>query len=305
MDSISELALFQAIVESGGISRAAVALRSSPAAVSRRLRQLETRLGVCLANRSTRRFNLTDEGLLLYERAVAILESVRDVESEVSSRGTVARGLLRVSAPSDLGRRRLSTLLAQFARLHPGLEITLFLSDAGVENMLDGCDVVLRFGLPGDEGMVARKVASSEMLLVAAPSYLDRHGAPATPEALSAHNCLRLFRRNRVRGTWRFMQEEGLSDVEVTGALASADGAMLREWALAGEGISCEAAWDVEEDVASGRLVRLLPSHPMQRIDLYVVFAPGNPVPPRIRLLVDFLIHEFGDELQRLKGARS
>ncbi|MFK0377817.1 LysR family transcriptional regulator [Pandoraea sp. NPDC090278] len=304
MDSISELALFQAIVDNGGISRAAVALRSSPAAVSRRLRQLETRLGVCLANRSTRRFSLTDEGLLLYERAVAILESVRDVESEVSSRGTVARGLLRVSAPSDLGRRRLSTLLAQFARLHPGLEITLFLSDAGVENMLDGCDVVLRFGLPGDEGMVARKVASSEMLLVAAPSYLDRQGVPATPDALSAHNCLRLFRRNRVPRVWRFMQDGGLSDVEVTGTLASADGAMLREWALAGEGISCEAAWDVEEDVASGRLVRLLPSHPMQSIDLYVVFAPGNPVPPRIRLLVDFLIHEFGDALQRLKGAR-
>lgn len=306
MDSISELALFQAIVDNGGISRAAVALRSSPAAVSRRLRQLETRLGVCLANRSTRRFNLTDEGLLLYERAVAILESVRDVESEVSSRGTVARGLLRVSAPSDLGRRRLSTLLAQFARLHPGLEITLFLSDAGVENMLDGCDVVLRFGLPGDEGMVARKVASSDMLLVAAPSYLERYGNPATPEALSAHNCLRLFRRHRVQGTWRFMHEGepkgGSSDVEVTGTLASADGAMLREWALAGEGISCEAAWDVEEDIASGRLVRLLPSYPMQRIDLYVVFAPGNPVPPRIRLLVDFLMHEFGDALQRLEG---
>ncbi|WP_245725391.1 substrate binding domain-containing protein [Pandoraea oxalativorans] len=180
---------------------------------------------------------------------------------------------------------------------------TLFLSDAGVENMLDGCDVVLRFGLPGDEGMVARKVASSDMLLVASPSYLDRYGNPATPEALSTHNCLRLFRRHRVQGTWRFMHDGGLSDVEVTGTLASADGAMLREWALAGEGISCEAAWDVDEDVASGRLVRLLPSHPMPRIDLYVVFAPGNPVPPRIRLLVDSLIHEFGDELQRLESA--
>ncbi|ODP31563.1 LysR family transcriptional regulator [Pandoraea sp. ISTKB] len=294
MDSISELELFQAIVDSGGISHAAVALHSSPAAVSRRLRQLETRLGVCLANRSTRRFNLTDEGKLLYERAAAILESVRDVESEVSSRGTVARGLLRVGAPSDLGRRQLSTLLAQFARLHPGLEITLFLSDAGIENMLDGCDVALRFGLPRDEGMVARKVATSEMLLVAAPPYLAQHGSPATPEDLRAHNCLRLFRRHRVPGPWRFLRQGGFVDVSVSGTLASADGAMLREWALAGQGISCEAAWDVSEDLAAGRLVRLLPSYPMPRIDLYVVFAPGNPVPPRIRLLVDFLIHEFG-----------
>lgn len=194
-----------------------MALHSSPAAVSRRLRQLETRLGVSLANRSTRRFDLTDEGRLLYERAAAILESVRDVESEVSSRGTVARGLLRVGAPSDLGRRQLSALLAQFARLHPGLEIILLLSDAGIENMLDGCDVVLRFGLPSDEGMVARKVATSEMLIVAAPSYLERHGTPATPEDLSAHNCLRLFRRHRVPGPWRFMQQSGWQDVHVRG----------------------------------------------------------------------------------------
>ncbi|EGP43088.1 LysR family transcriptional regulator [Achromobacter insuavis] len=300
LDSISELELFQAIVERGGISHAAVALHSSPAAVSRRLRQLETRLGVSLANRSTRRFDLTDEGRLLYERAAAILESVRDVESEVSSRGTVARGLLRVGAPSDLGRRQLSTLLAQFARLHPGLEITLLLSDAGIENMLDGCDVVLRFGLPSDEGMVARKVATSEMLIVAAPSYLERHGHPATPEDLSTHNCLRLFRRHRVPGPWRFMQQSGWLDVHVKGTLASADGAVLREWALAGEGVSCEAAWDVAEDLAAGRLVRLLPSHPMQGIELYVVFAPGNPVPPRIRLLVDFLTREFGQDLRQI-----
>ena len=215
-------------------------------------------------------------------------------------RNRVQSGLLRVGAPSDLGRRQLSTLLAQFARLHPGLEITLLLSDAGIENMLDGCDVVLRFGLPSDEGMVARKVATSEMLIVAAPSYLERHGHPATPEDLSVHNCLRLFRRHRVPGPWRFMQQSGWLDVHVKGTLASADGAVLREWALAGEGISCEAAWDVAEDLAAGRLVRLLPSHPMQGIELYVVFAPGNPVPPRIRLLVDFLTREFGHDLRQI-----
>src|SRR6202453_659459 len=129
LDAISDFALFRAIVEAGGILAGALALQSSPAAVSRRLTALETKLGVRLAERSSRRFRLTDEGLLLYERSRTILESVRDAEAEVASRGGVARGLLRGRAANDLRRRHVAPLLAAFAAEHPGLGAHLVTSD--------------------------------------------------------------------------------------------------------------------------------------------------------------------------------
>src|ERR1700730_11300367 len=119
---------------------------------------------------------LTDEGLLLYERSRSILEQIRDAEAEVASRGGVARGLLKVGAPSDFGRRHVGRILALFTAQHPGLEAHLVLSDAGLENQADACDVVLRFGLPNDPGMVARKMAMTTRILCAAPSYFTRRG---------------------------------------------------------------------------------------------------------------------------------
>ena len=149
MDAPADFALFRVIVEAGGISAAALALQSSPAAVSRRLTALEARLGVRLAERSSRRFRLTDEGLLLYERSRSILNQIRDAEAEVASRGGAARGLLRVGAPTDFGRRHIAPLLARFTSQHPGLEAHFTLSDAGLEVEADACDLVLRFG-PAD-----------------------------------------------------------------------------------------------------------------------------------------------------------
>jgi DNA-binding transcriptional LysR family regulator len=188
LDAISDFALFRAIVDAGGISAAALVLQSSPAAVSRRLTALEAKLGVRLADRSSRRFRLTDEGLLLYERSRSILEQIRDAEAEVASRGGAARGLLKVGAPSDFGRRHLGPILALFTAQHSGLETHLVLSDAGLENQADGLDLVLRFGLPNDPGMIARKIAMTSRVLCAAPSYLTSHGTPNSPDDLLRHN---------------------------------------------------------------------------------------------------------------------
>src|SRR5580693_3853797 len=131
MGSVGDLELFVAIVDAGGISAGALALGSSPPAVSRRLAALEARLGVRLAQRSARRFRLTDEGILYHARGRAILGELRDAEAEVTARGSAARGLLRIGAPMELGRRRIAPLLADFTALHPGLDAHLVLSDAG------------------------------------------------------------------------------------------------------------------------------------------------------------------------------
>jgi LysR family transcriptional regulator, transcriptional activator for dmlA len=293
LDAISDFALFRAIVDAGGISAAALVLQSSPAAVSRRLTALEAKLGVRLADRSSRRFRLTDEGLLLYERSRSILEQIRDVEAEVASRGGAARGLLRVGAPSDFGRRHVAPILAAFTSEHVGLEAHLVLSDAGLENQADGCDLVLRFGLPNDPAMIARKIAVTTRILCAAPSYLARHGTPQSPDDLLQHNCLRLARRHHLDDLWHFRRDAGEFEIRVKGKLSSGDGAVLHEWALSGEGISWEALWDVSTDLASGRLVHLMPEYQSWPMELYAIFAPGKPVPPRIRVFVDHVARAF------------
>ena len=293
MDAISDFALFRAIVDAGGISAAAVVLQSSPAAVSRRLSALESKLGVRLADRSSRRFRLTDEGLLLYERSGSILDQIRDAEAEVASRGGAARGLLKVGAPSHFGRRHLGPILALFTAQHPGVEAHLVLSDAGLENQADNCDVVLRFGLPNDLGMVARKIATTRRILCAASSYLIHHGTPQSPDDLIQHNCLRLARRHHLDDLWRFRRDDSEFEVRVRGSLSSGDGAVLHAWALSGQGISWEALWDVSEDLASGRLVHVLREYESSPMELYAIFAPGKPVPPRIRLFVDYIASAF------------
>ena len=289
VDSIGDIELFRAVVEAGGISSGALAVGSSPPAVSRRLSALEARLGVRLAQRSARRFRLTDEGAQFYERCRSILADLRDAEVEVSARGATARGLLKVGALMELGRRRIAPLLAEFAARHPALEAHLVLSDAGLEVGQDGLDVALRIDRPDDPAVITRKIVSSRRVVCAAPSYLARRGMPEKPADLASHECLRLARRHRLHDRWLFRTENGLEEVKVHGHLSSGAGDVLHGWALGGRGLSLEALWDVAEDLQAGRLVECLADYRGDRIELFATFLPGRPVPPRVRLFVDFM----------------
>ena len=295
-DGVGDIELFCTIVEAGGISAAARRLDSSPPAVSRRLSALEARLGVQLAERSARRFRLTDEGRLYYEHGRGILEALRDAEAEVSARGETARGLLKVGAPMEFGRRRVAPLLAQFAAQHPRLEAHLVLSDAGLEVGQDAIDVALRVDRPDDLAIITRKIAATRRVLCAAPSYLAARGMPKTPADLAGHECLRLARRHRLHDRWRFHAESGLEEIKVGGHLSSNSGDALHGWALEGRGFSLEAYWDVAEDLQQGRLVECLADWRWDGIELFATFLPGQPVPPRIRLFVDFMVSKLANQ---------
>ena len=288
-DGIGDIELFCAVVEAGGISAAALAIRSSPPAVSRRLSALEARLGVRLAERTARRFRLTLEGTLYYEHCRGILADLRDAEAEVSAHGTAARGLLKVGAPMELGRHRIAPLLADFAKRHPGLEVHLTLSDAGLEVGQDGIDVALRIDRPDDPAVIARKIASTRRVLCGAPSYFASRGVPEKPADLADHECLRLARRHRLHDLWRFRIEGGVEEIKVGGHLSSSSGDVLHGWALDGRGLSSEALWDVAEDLQTGRLVACLADYGCDEIELFATFQPGHPIPPRVRLFVDFI----------------
>jgi DNA-binding transcriptional LysR family regulator len=295
-DGIGDIELFCAVVEAGGISAAARHLDSSPPAVSRRLSTLESRLGVQLAERSARRFRLTDEGRLYYEHGRGILAALRDAEAEVSARGETARGLLKVGAPMEFGRRRVAPLLAQFAAQHPQLEAHLVLSDAGLEVGQDAIDVALRVDRPDDLAIITRKIAATRRVLCAAPSYLAARGMPKTPADLAGHECLRLARRHRLHDRWRYHAESGLEEIKVGGHLSSNSGDALHGWALEGRGFSLEAYWDVAEDLQQGRLVECLADCRWDGIELFATFPPGQPVPPRIRLFVDFMVSKLANQ---------
>ncbi len=260
--------------------------RPRSAAAFRRSKRV---FGVRLADRSARRFRLTDEGALYYEHCRSILANLRDAEAEVSARGATARGLLKVGAPMELGRRRIGPLLAEFAALHPALEVHLALSDAGLEVGEDGLDVALRIDRPDDPAVITRKIASSKRLVCAAPSYLAARGMPERPADLAGHECLRLARRHRLHDRWRFRTESGVEEIKVSGHFSSGSGDVLHAWALEGRGLSLEALWDVAEDLQAGRLVECLHDYWCDDIGLFAAFLPGRPAPPRIRLFVDFI----------------
>lgn len=294
-DGVGDIELFCAVVEAGGISAGARALDSSPPAVSRRLSALEARLGVQLAERSARRFRLTDEGKLYHDHCRGILTALRDAEAEVSARGETARGLLKVGAPMEFGRRRVAPLLAEFAAQHAKLEVHLVLSDAGLEVGQDGLDVALRVDRPDDLSIMTRKIASTRRVLCAAPSYLAAHGMPRVPTDLASHECLRLARRHRLHDRWRFHTPNGVDEIKVSGHLTSSSGDVLHGWTLEGRGLSLEALWDVAEDLRDGRLIECLGNCRWDGIELFATFLPGQPVPPRIGLFVDFIASKLSN----------
>jgi DNA-binding transcriptional LysR family regulator len=288
-DEISDLRLFAQLVDAGSLSAAARKLNSSTTAMSRGLAGLEERLGVRLIARTTRRFDLTEEGSLLYERCVKILAEIDEAEAEASANGTTPRGFVRVGAPSELGRRQIAPLISRFTDAYPQVKVHLALSDAGAELMESGLDVILRIGLPSEVGVIATKLLASRRVVCASPAYIDRCGMPQTPDDLAQHDCIRLVRGRWVFDDWTFCQGDGRREVHVDGTLTTSSGEILHDWALAGKGLALKALWDVRKDIAAGRLVECLADYACDEIELYAVFLSRKHLSPRVRVFLDFI----------------
>lgn len=292
-DEISDLRLLTHLVAAGGLSEAARRLNSSASILSRRLTGMEARLGVRLFTRTTRRFILTDEGSLLHERALQIVAEVDEAEAEASTQGKEPRGRLRVGAPMQIGRRLVAPLIARFSERFPGIQVQLVLSDAGFDVVDDELDVALRVGQPDEPGVVVRKLISSRRVVCATPAYFARHGMPAEPEDLRRHNCICLVRGRRVFNTWTFRRDGQPFHLKVDGTLSTTSGEVLYDWVSMGKGIGLKGLWDIENDLADGRLVECLAAFAGDPIDLYAVFASRAHMPPRMRVFIDFIATAF------------
>ena len=288
-DEISDLRLFIRMAAAGSLSETARRLNSSLPAVSRRLSQMEDRLGVRLVDRGSRRFALTEEGTLLYNRSLSIIAEIDETEAEVSAKMKSPKGRLRVSAPLEIGRRRIAPLVSNFTQLHPGISVELILTDAKTDVMGDELDVGLQATLPTDGNIVVKKLLSSRRIICAAPTYLARFGTPQRPADLLQHNCIRYLLWGQLLDQWRFIENGQHRDIQIHGTLTTNNGEALHGWVLSGCGIGIKALWDIQEELAAGKLVELLAPFTNEELNLYAVYATRNHVPLRVRMFLDHL----------------
>ena len=292
INRFAELETFVRVVELGGFSPAARAARMTPSAVSKLIARLEARLGTRLVNRSTRKLQLTPEGQGFYERAQRILADLADAES-VATGGETPTGRLRINTSASFGTHVLVPLVPRFLDRFPGISLELHHTDAMVDLVAEGIDVAVRAGPLKSSSLIARKLGTTTLMLVAAPDYLARHGTPRTVADLATH--LRLgFTYKRATESWPLVDDRARTMLPPGGRLLASDGEALRHLAVAGAGIARMAGFTVAADLAAGRLVRVMgESDPEDREDFYAVYVgQGGPLPARVRALLDFLAAE-------------
>lgn len=289
LGSDTPMALFQLVAGKGSLSAAARELGISTSAVSKRLARLEQHLGVRLLHRTTRRLSLTDEGEIYLKAASRILSDIGDLEQRVGSRRVAPQGLIRVNATFGFGRRHVAPGLLEFVRRYPEVQVQLDLSDRPLSLVEDGYDIGIRVGAPGDTALVARKLAGNHRVVCGAPSYLRVHGAPRTPRDLAGHDCLIIRQDGADYALWRFASGGRTETIRVRGSLASNDGEVVRDWAIAGHGLILRSWWDVADAVARGKLVTVLDGYRTPEANVYAVYPVPRNLPAKVRLLVDFL----------------
>lgn len=293
-DDLASMVLFARVVQSRSFTEAARREGVTKSSVSRRIAALEENLGVKLLRRTTRKLDLTDEGMRFYEHCARILDDVHAAAEAVTGAGTELKGVIRVSAPVTLSQMHLGRALAGFLLAHPEIELRLTADDRLVDVVEGGFDVVIRVGKLAASSLVARRLAADRLVVSGAPSYLERRGVPEAPGDLLHHDCLH-YANVPLSGEWRFRGEKGPEPVPVRGPLTASDGTVLREAALAGLGLVVTPRFMVAAELADGRLVQVLERWRRGRIGLFAVTAPGRQQPRRIKALVDWLARYFAE----------
>jgi len=303
---LADLELFARAVSTGSLSAAGRELGVSPAVASKRLARLEARLGARLLQRTSRRLSLTDEGAHYFERVTAILAELAEAEAALGSGHAHARGTLRVSATSGLGRRWVGPVVAAFTQRHPEVVAQLSLTDHVVDLVEAGLDCAVRVGPIADDQLVARKLADNRRVVCATPSYLRSHGTPRALADLEDHACLVLATGGALQADWRFRGARGHpATVRVRGRLVTDNGQQVDDWLHAGHGLARRSLWDVADDLAAGRLVEVLRDWSELDAPISVVYPSRRLLPRRTRLFIDDLATHFAQAAARIEAAAS
>lgn len=291
MNNLGDLEIFARVVSAGSMSAAGRELSLSPAVVSKRLRRLEDRLGTRLMQRTTRQISLTEAGQGFYERVVAILAGIEEAEAFVSRRSALARGVLKVSAPTSFGRMHIAPHINAFMLANPDLGVNLILHDEFVDIVGDGYDLAIRIAELSDSSLVARKLAPVRRILTAAPAYLERHGVPRDFEDLANHICLAPHNND----SWKLDGPNGQMMHRPSGPLQTNSSEVVREAVIGGIGIALRSTWDIGAELADGQLVQVLPEYEGSRnVAIHAVYASRRFLPAKVRVFIDYLADLYG-----------
>jgi DNA-binding transcriptional LysR family regulator len=295
MDKFQEMRVFTAVVDGSSFVAAANSLGLSKAAVSRYVSELEQRLGVRLMHRTTRKLSLTTEGEVFLARCRDILSSIEASETEISTRSAKVSGLLRVSLPVSFGIRHLAPLWHAFLTLHPQVSLDVQLSDRVIDLVDEGFDLALRIARLPDSSLVSRQIASTRLVLCAAPSYLLRKGRPKHPSELAAHDVLG-YSLLATGDQWHFEGPQGPVTVKVRPRFVSNNGDSCIAACVQGAGIQLQPTFLIDEAIRQGSLVEILPQFRAATLGIYALYPTRRFVLPKVRALVDFLHTQLHEE---------
>ncbi|MCE2949650.1 MAG: LysR family transcriptional regulator [Betaproteobacteria bacterium] len=304
MDRLVAMQTFVQVAELGSFSGAAQVLKVPNATVSIRVAQLEQHLQVKLLARTTRRVSLTDDGAAYLERVQRLLHELEEVESGLSGATQTPRGRLRVDVPAAAGRHVVAPALPDFLARYPGIVIEIGSSDRPVDLLAEGVDCVIRGGQTHDDSLVARSLGAFEVITCAAPSYLARHGAPATPQDLQHHLCVNFFSAKTGR-IFPFEFERNGKKVDITGPhqVAANDADTYVEAGVAGLGIlQSPRTRRVQELLDSHRLVPVLTDWSAGRLPLYVMYPRNRHLSARVRVFVDWVLELYAGKFAQISS---
>lgn len=290
MSRPSDFAFFRLLARSASLTEAARSLSMTPSAVSRRLREIETRLGTELVLRSTRSMRLTPQGERYLQGAEVILQETERIEAEIASRPL---GRLRICASFGFGETFIAPVVAAFSRANPAVRVDLTLTDKPVAIIEDGYDVGVHLGALHDSRLRARKLMSNDRILCAAPSYLEINGTPRTPEDLVAHRLIEIAEDDNTVGRWTLTRRSSKETTTFAAipTLRTNSGAVALEWCRAGLGILLRSRWHAGPSLASSKLIEVLPDWHMPA-DVFAYYAAKRPA-PQVRAFLDTLKAHF------------
>ena len=299
MDRFEDMRCFVQVVDRGGVTKAADAMRIAPSAVSRRIKELEARLGTQLLNRTTRRMRLTEAGRTFHARCRRILADLDEAEVEAADQHGLLKGSLRVAAPLTFGEAHLTPVIIDFMRAHPDVEIELEFSDRVVDLVAEGFELAIRIGRLRDSSLIARKLVDVRVVVCAAPALLAERGIPTHPDQLKDWPALCYVGSERA-DIWRYRApglpagDGSAGSVAMQVRMLANNGGVLRDAAIAGEGVVVQPSFLVHQAVARGQLVPILCDFIWPEIAIYTVYPQTRHLSSRARAFIDFVSDRIG-----------
>jgi LysR family transcriptional regulator, transcriptional activator for dmlA len=289
---LGDLRTFALVIRHGGFSAAARASGTPQTTVSKRISGLEDALGVKLLLRTTRQVKLTDEGKRVYQWAQKMIDAAADMGEELSAAKGEPQGPLRISASTRLGRAYAAPVLAELKKSHPRLDISLEIVNRRVDLVAEDFHLDVRTGEPSEPNLIGHRIFESSRILCAAPSYIERRGAPATLDDVRAHDCILFKDRNEPLGVWRLKGPKGWHAVDIQSDLVSNDNEVVLAWAQRGLGIMLGTDWFFAQSLEAGSLQRVLPDW-YQPADVWAVSASRTAQSAKVRLFIERLKDEM------------